>query len=248
MFASGARIDCKTVRIFAYSSTREQWKAENRERDWGETLKLPYGLARFARIRLLRHALPISLLILRKKPTVLQSRARTVKMFYFVSTWQFPVNKVIKFGPCWEAPYLWLVTYWQFTLSDYFRKWRVEYKNTGSYSRRYFPFSSLSRFSPSPFPLPFLRLPRRHDPWHKWNFRDKLPLPVLRIEHPLIYFIIISLIGIFFSLIFVCFDILWQLATSHAHNNTRDRDANSSRQNDVTCCGFLQGKPQVAPA
>ena len=36
----------------------------------------PYGrvrLARFARVRLLRHALPISLLILRKKPTVLQS-------------------------------------------------------------------------------------------------------------------------------------------------------------------------------
>ena len=31
-------------------------------------------LARFARVRLLRHALPISLLILRKKPTVLQSR------------------------------------------------------------------------------------------------------------------------------------------------------------------------------
>ena len=36
----------------------------------------PYGrvrLARFARVRLLHHALPISLLILRKKPTVLQS-------------------------------------------------------------------------------------------------------------------------------------------------------------------------------
>ena len=31
------------------------------------------GLARFARARLLRHALPISLLILRKKPAVLQS-------------------------------------------------------------------------------------------------------------------------------------------------------------------------------
>ena len=31
-------------------------------------------LARFARAGLLRHALPISLLILRKKPTVLQSR------------------------------------------------------------------------------------------------------------------------------------------------------------------------------
>ena len=30
-------------------------------------------LARFARVSLLRHALPISLLILRKKPTVLQS-------------------------------------------------------------------------------------------------------------------------------------------------------------------------------
>ena len=33
-------------------------------------------LARFARVRLLRHALPISLLILRKKPTVLQSKVR----------------------------------------------------------------------------------------------------------------------------------------------------------------------------
>ena len=71
----------KTVRIFAYSSTREQSKAENRERDWGQSVfslspHMPYGrvrLARFARIRLLRHALPISLLILRKKPTVLQS-------------------------------------------------------------------------------------------------------------------------------------------------------------------------------
>ena len=31
------------------------------------------GERRFARVRLLRHALPISLLILRKKPTVLQS-------------------------------------------------------------------------------------------------------------------------------------------------------------------------------
>ena len=33
-----------------------------------------YGRVRLARVRLLRHALPISLLILRKKPTVLQSR------------------------------------------------------------------------------------------------------------------------------------------------------------------------------
>ena len=34
-------------------------------------------------------------------------------------------------------------------------------KLTGSYSRRSLPFSSLSRFSPSPLPLPFLCLPRR---------------------------------------------------------------------------------------
>ena len=67
-----ATLDCKTVRIFVYSSSAssqtEGWnEAENGERDWGQT---PYGrvrLARFARVRLLRHALPISLLILRKK-------------------------------------------------------------------------------------------------------------------------------------------------------------------------------------
>ena len=40
----GIFIDCKTVRIFAYSSKREQSnkivsnEAENRERDWGKTL------------------------------------------------------------------------------------------------------------------------------------------------------------------------------------------------------------------
>ena len=65
-------------------------EAENRERDWGETLKIrffflsphtPFGrvrLARFARVRLLRHPLPISLLILRKKPTVLQSKVAQI--------------------------------------------------------------------------------------------------------------------------------------------------------------------------
>ena len=36
-------------------------------------------LARFARVRLLRHALPISLLILRKKTTVLQSTGETTR-------------------------------------------------------------------------------------------------------------------------------------------------------------------------
>ena len=34
-------LDCKTVRIFAYSSSREQLnkRSGNGERDWGETLK-----------------------------------------------------------------------------------------------------------------------------------------------------------------------------------------------------------------
>ena len=62
-------------------------------------------------------------------------------------------------------------------------------------------------------------------------------LPVFHIEHSFISF----LLSEFFPL-FVCFDILWQLATRHAHDNTRDRDANTSRQNDVTWCYFLQGK------
>ena len=63
--------------VFKYARVVKQkvWnEAENRERDWGETLfflspHTPVGrvrLARFARVRLLRHALPISLLILRK--------------------------------------------------------------------------------------------------------------------------------------------------------------------------------------
>ena len=85
-----APLDCKTVRIFAYSSTREQsnkrsgTQLKTESETWGETLKIrtvrfayfflsphtPYGrvrLPRFARVRLLRHYLPISLLILRKK-------------------------------------------------------------------------------------------------------------------------------------------------------------------------------------
>ena len=51
-------------------------EAENRQRDWGETLKIRVffsRLTRLVRVRLLCHALPISLLILMKKPTVLQS-------------------------------------------------------------------------------------------------------------------------------------------------------------------------------
>ena len=53
--------------VFKYARAVKQkvWnEAENRGR---------VRLARFARVTLLRHALPISLLSLRKKPTVLQS-------------------------------------------------------------------------------------------------------------------------------------------------------------------------------
>ena len=77
-------LDCKTVRIFAFSSTREQSNKRSgmrlkTESETGERRSphTPYGrvrLARFARVRFLRHALPISLPILRKKPTVLQSK------------------------------------------------------------------------------------------------------------------------------------------------------------------------------
>ena len=84
-------IDCKTVRIFAYSSTREQSNKRSRtrlktetetgERRFSLSPHTPVGrvrLACFARVRLSRHALPISLLILRKKPTVLQSTDYTM--------------------------------------------------------------------------------------------------------------------------------------------------------------------------
>ena len=68
-------VDCKTVRIFAYSSTREQSNKRSgtslkTERETGETPHTSYTcvrLARFAHVRLLPHALQISLLILRKK-------------------------------------------------------------------------------------------------------------------------------------------------------------------------------------
>ena len=56
-------LDCKTVRIFAYSSMHEQ---SNKTAGKSGT----------------RHALPISLLILRKKPTVLQSTMGLPKFKY----------------------------------------------------------------------------------------------------------------------------------------------------------------------
>ena len=55
------------IQVHASSQTKGLERAENRERD------ARVRLARFARVRLFRHTLPISLLILRKKPTVLQS-------------------------------------------------------------------------------------------------------------------------------------------------------------------------------
>ena len=67
--------------VFKYARAVKQkvWnKAENRERHWGDTLKYDWHarrvrLSRIARVRFLSHVLPISLLILRKTPTVLQS-------------------------------------------------------------------------------------------------------------------------------------------------------------------------------
>ena len=61
----GLYLDCKTVHIFAYSSTQEQSNKRS-----GMSLKTESETGE----RRLCHALPISLLILRKKPTVLQSR------------------------------------------------------------------------------------------------------------------------------------------------------------------------------
>ena len=55
---------------FGYRPQIRNCKLFDRERDWRET---PYRRVRLARARLLRHTLPISLLILREKPTVLQS-------------------------------------------------------------------------------------------------------------------------------------------------------------------------------
>ena len=66
--------------------------------------------------------------------------------------------------------------------------------------------------------------------------------PFFCIEHSFVYF----LLSEFFPL-FVCFDILWQLATTHERDNTRNRDANSSRQNDFTWCDFLLGKQVELP-
>ena len=67
----GSSLGCKTVRICAYSSTREQSNKRSRTRLKTESTR-PTGVWG------LLHALPISLLILREKPTVLQSSSLQV--------------------------------------------------------------------------------------------------------------------------------------------------------------------------
>ena len=60
--------------VFKYARAVKQkvWNEAETESETG------VRLARFARVRLLRYALPISLLILRKEPTVLQSTTRLI--------------------------------------------------------------------------------------------------------------------------------------------------------------------------
>jgi len=71
VFPENFPLDCKTVRIFCVSKYARAVK----QKVYGRV-----RLARFARVRLLRNALPISLLILRKKkPTVLQSNFPRVR-------------------------------------------------------------------------------------------------------------------------------------------------------------------------
>ena len=81
-----------------------------------------------------------------------------------VSTWQFPVNKVIKFGPRWEATPTCL---WDSRIDSW--RYRISWENGGRNTKTPaliavapFPFPLFRVFLPPP-PLPFLRLPRRLD-------------------------------------------------------------------------------------
>ena len=68
--------------VFKYARAVKQkvWnEAENTEQDWGET------------VRLLRHALPISLLISGEKPTVLQSKRSQ-------ASWGLRQNRILEGG------------------------------------------------------------------------------------------------------------------------------------------------------
>ena len=81
-------------------------------------------------------------------------RSIMVSLEKSVSTVQFPVNRVIKCGPCWEAPNLWLVTYWQLTLSELVENGLRNTKTPAVISRRPFPFPRFRAFLPLPSPSP----------------------------------------------------------------------------------------------
>ena len=68
-------LDCKIVRIFAFSSARKQSnkRSGTRLKTESETIGRDASHACEACVKLLRHALPISFLILRKNPTAVQS-------------------------------------------------------------------------------------------------------------------------------------------------------------------------------
>ena len=76
----------QTVRILAYSTTRGS-QTKGLERGWKQRASV--RLARFARVRLLRHALPISLLILRLFCSLF---SREMWRFFFVK-FRFWINK-----------------------------------------------------------------------------------------------------------------------------------------------------------
>ena len=124
--------------VFKYARAVKQkvWnEAENRERDWVFSLSPHTRLARFARIRLLRHALPISLLILRKKPTVLQSRkktwkwkktpTKTTKLPIILNNFKLcPFNlEIVKNG--WKETCVWFTLKLEFFFTLFFKIFRV---------------------------------------------------------------------------------------------------------------------------
>ena len=91
--------------------------------------------------------------------------------------------------------------------------------------------------------------------WNVWRLNSRISQDGTFVHYPFLVLNILLFTLFTFSYrnffpLFVCFDILWQLATTtHASDNTRDRDANDSPQNDVTGCDFLQlGETSLALA
>ena len=76
-----------------------------------------------------------------------------------------------------------------------------------------------------------------------WRLNSQILQDDTFVHYPFSYWTflyLLSPVGIFFP-VFVCFDILWHLAKTHAPDNTRDRDANRSRQNEITWFNFCRG-------